>query len=293
MEMAIVIQGLRKIFPGGKVALDSIDLEVSGTFGLLGPNGAGKTTLMRILATLVAPTEGRVTVDGIPITEVAAVRRRLGYLPQRFGFYPRLSVIETMEFMAHLSQVDGGRSRLMSLLERVGLADRAKLKVRQLSGGMVQRLGIAAALVGDPRVLIVDEPTAGLDHDSRMSFRNLLAGLAEDRTVLLSTHIVSDVETTCARLAILREGRVIFTGSPDQLAHRAAGQVWEVMVDPADWLHFEHRFHPVAAVRGAGSIRARVVAPSPPPGYPAEPASPTLEDGYVHTLRGGDGGAAA
>lgn len=291
--MSIVIEGLRKRFPDGKVALDGIDLEVRGTFGLLGPNGAGKTTLMRILATLMTPTEGRVSIDGIPITDLAAVRRRLGYLPQRFGFYPQLTVMETMEFMAHIAEAPADRPRLMALLERVGLAERARSRVRQLSGGMVQRLGIAAALVGDPRVLIVDEPTAGLDHDSRISFRNLLAGLAEDRTVLLSTHIVSDVETTCSRLAVLREGRVIFTGSPDQLAARADGQVWEVTVEPADWAHFEQRFHPVAAVREPGHVRARVVSAAPPPGYPAGPASPTLEDGYACALRARDGGAAA
>jgi len=290
--MTILIEGLRKRFPDGKVALDGIDLEVRGTFGLLGPNGAGKTTLMRILATLMAPTEGSITIDGVPISDVAAVRRRLGYLPQRFGFYPQLTVLETMAFMAHIAEAPADRPRLMALLERVGLADRARSRVRQLSGGMVQRLGIAAALVNEPRVLIVDEPTAGLDHDSRIAFRNLLAGLAEDRTVLLSTHIVSDVETTCSRLAVLREGKVIFTGSPDQLAARAEGQVWEVAVEPPDWTHFEQRFHPVAAVREPGHIRARVVAPVAPPGYLAEPASPTLEDGYVCALRAAGGEAA-
>ena len=291
--MSIVIEGLRKVFPDGKEALNGIHLEVRGTFGLLGPNGAGKTTLMRILATLMTPTEGRVTIDGIPLTDLAAVRRRLGYLPQRFGFYPQLTVLETMEFMAHIAEAPADRPRLMALLERVGLADRARSRVRQLSGGMIQRLGIAAALVGDPRVLIVDEPTAGLDQDSRVSFRNLLAGLAEDRTVLLSTHIVSDVETTCSRLAVLRDGKVIFTGSPDQLAARADGKVWAVAVEPADWSHFEQRFRPVAAVREAGLVRARVVAHAPPPGYRAEPAAPTLEDGYVWALRTRDGGEAA
>ncbi|MBT9258827.1 MAG: ATP-binding cassette domain-containing protein [Clostridiales bacterium] len=291
--MAIVVSGLRKVYPGGKVALDGIDLTISGTFGLLGPNGAGKTTLMRILATLIPPTAGSVTIDGIPITDVAAIRRRLGYLPQKFGFYPQLTVYETMEFMAALAQVPADRGRLMALLERVGLADRAGARVRQLSGGMVQRLGIATALIGDPRVLIVDEPTAGLDHHSRVGFRNLLAGLTGDRTVLFSTHIVSDVETTCSRLAVLREGRVIFTGTPGELAAAAEGHVWTVAVDPPDWTQFETRFRPVAAVREAGRVRARLVAPSPPPGYAAEPAAPTLEDGYIHVLRcAGSGGTA-
>lgn len=270
-----------------------MNLEISGTFGLLGPNGAGKTTLMRILATLVAPTGGTATVDGIPVADAAAVRRHLGYLPQQFGFYPQLTVFETLEYMAALSQVRAGRGRLLGLLERVGLEDRAAARVRALSGGMVQRLGIAAALVADPRVLIVDEPTAGLDHDSRMGFRNMLAGLAADRTVLLSTHIVSDAETTCARLAVLRDGRVAFAGTPDRLAAAAAGHVWEVEVDPADWAGFETRFRPVAAVRAAGRVRARIVAPAPPPGYAAAPAPPTLEDGYVHILRAPAGGAAA
>ncbi|MFZ5825569.1 MAG: ABC transporter ATP-binding protein [Bacillota bacterium] len=289
--MAIECHGLSKLYPGGKVALEGVDLKISGTFGLLGPNGAGKTTLMRILATLVLPTGGTATVEGIPLTDPARLRRVLGYLPQKFGFYPQLTVFETMEYMAALAEAPTDRPRLLDLLDRVGLAEKERVRVRQLSGGMIQRLGIASALVADPRVLIVDEPTAGLDHDSRISFRNLLAGLAADRTVLLSTHIVSDVETTCARLAVLRAGRIVFAGTPAELASRAVGQVWTVLVDPGDWAQFERRFHPVAAVREAAQVRARVVAPAPPPGYTATPAEPALEDGYVHLLRGNGGEA--
>jgi ABC-2 type transport system ATP-binding protein len=287
--MAITLRNLTKDFPGGRRALDRVDLDISGTFGLLGPNGAGKTTLMRILATLVAPTAGTVTVDGIPLADRAAIRRRLGYLPQKFGFYPHLTVYETMEFMAALAEAPATRSRLMPLLERVGLADRARARVGYLSGGMNQRLGIATALVGDPHVLIVDEPTAGLDHDARMGFRNLLAGLAGDRTVLLSTHIVSDVESECPRMAVIKAGRLVFVGSPSQLAATAAGLVWEVDVDTVDWGQFERRFGPVAALRGDAGIRARVLAPAPPPGYQARPVAPSMEDGYVLALRGEGG----
>lgn len=283
--MAIQVEGLRKLYPGGKVALDGVDLEIAGTFGLLGPNGAGKSTLMRILATLVEPTAGQVWVDGIPIVEKASVRRRLGYLPQRFGFYPQLTVLESLEYMAALSQVNPGRSRLLELLERVGLAELARSRVRGLSGGMVQRLGIAAALVADPAILIVDEPTAGLDHQATLSFRSLIAGLAADRTVLLSTHVVSDVETSCSRLAVLKEGRLQFVGTPEALAATAADLVWEVEVEPVDWEAFQLRFQPIAAVREAGLIRARMLGTAPPVGYVARSISPNLEDGYVNILR--------
>lgn len=214
--MTVALSAVSKVYPGRppKEALRDVTMTMDGVFGILGPNGAGKTTLLRIVATVLRPTAGQVTVEGMPLTALQPVRRVLGYLPQRFGFYPQLTVYETLSYTACLAMVDPDRPRLMSLLERVGLVDQAATRVARLSGGMVQRLGIACALVGEPRVLIVDEPTVGLDHQSRSGFRALLASLATaGRTVLFSTHVVSDAETVCQRLAVLKVGRVAFGGA--------------------------------------------------------------------------------
>jgi ABC-type multidrug transport system ATPase subunit len=281
--MRIEISGLTKTYRGGVAALDGLDLVVpTGMFGLLGANGAGKTTLMRILAGLVRPTSGRVTVGGHDMGTGAgrtAVQRGLGYLPQDLGVYPDLTARQFLDYVALLKGMDGRtarRRRVAELLEVVALTEDADRRLRGFSGGMRQRVGIAQALLADPQLLIVDEPTAGLDPQERIRFRTLLARFAGRRTVLLSTHIVDDIAQTCREVAVLSKGRLIFRGTVDELTHRAHGRVWSVVTDgppPAEGTV-------VSALPHEDGMRYRVVAPEPPDPR-ARPLEPALEDGYL------------
>ena len=215
MKSQITIKSLSKRF-GQKQALCGVNLTLTnGMFGLLGRNGAGKTTLMRILATLLNKTEGEITVCNIPIEQASKVRALIGYLPQDFTFYPNMTVYQAMDYLGVLSDVPKKirKERIPLLLSQVNLDDCQNLRVRALSGGMRRRLGIAQAILHDPQVLIVDEPTAGLDPEERVRFRNLLCEIAKDRIVLLSTHIVEDIEKTCKNIAILNEGRIVYHGT--------------------------------------------------------------------------------
>ncbi|XVQ07506.1 ABC transporter ATP-binding protein [Spirillospora sp. CA-255316] len=281
--MRIEISGLTKTYRGGVAALDGLDLVVpTGMFGLLGANGAGKTTLMRILAGLVRPTSGRVTVGGHDMSTGAgrtAVQRGLGYLPQDLGVYPDLTARQFLDYLALLKGMDGRtarRRRVAELLEVVALTEDADRRLRGFSGGMRQRVGIAQALLADPQLLIVDEPTAGLDPEERIRFRTLLAQFAGRRTVLLSTHIVDDIAQTCREVAVLSTGRLIFRGTVDELTHHARGRVWSVITDgppPAEGTV-------VSALPHESGMRYRVVAPAAP-GPQARPVEPGLEDGYL------------
>lgn len=281
--MRIEISGLTKTYRGGVAALDGLDLVVpTGMFGLLGANGAGKTTLMRILAGLVKPTSGRVAVGGHDLgTGVGrtAVQHVLGYLPQDLGVYPDLTARQFLDYVALLKGMDDRatrRRRVGELLEVVALTGDADRQLRGFSGGMRQRVGIAQALLADPRLLIVDEPTAGLDPEERIRFRTLLSQFAGRRTVLLSTHIVDDVAQTCREVAVLARGRLIFRGTVDELTHRARGRVWSIVTDgppPAEGTV-------VSALPHDGGMRYRVVSPAAP-GPEARPVDPALEDGYL------------
>lgn len=285
--MEIEINGLHQRF-GRVVALHSVDLTVpGGMFGLLGTNGAGKTTLMRILAGVLLPTAGRVRVGGHDLATRRGrveVQRRLGYLPQDLGLYPDLTAREFLDYVGLLKGLDdtaARRRQVGELLELVGLADVADRRLKGFSGGMRRRVGIAQALLGDPALLVVDEPTAGLDPEERVRFRTLLAGLAGDRTVLLSTHIVEDVAQTCRQVAVMTAGRVVYQGAVADLARRAEGATWEVTLPPGapppDGVV-------VSAVSDADGTRYRVVTPAAP-GPDAVPVAPTLEDGYVALMR--------
>jgi ABC-type multidrug transport system ATPase subunit len=281
--MRIEISGLTKTYRGRVAALDGIDLVVpTGMFGLLGANGAGKTTLMRIIAGLVRPTAGRVTVGGHDVGTGAgrtAVQRTLGYLPQDLGVYPDLTARRFLDYIALLKGMDDGaarRRRVAELLEVVGLTADANRRLRGFSGGMRQRVGIAQALLADPQLLIVDEPTAGLDPEERIRFRTLLSQFAGRRTVLLSTHIVDDIAQTCREVAVLAKGRLIFRGTVDELTRRAQGQVWSVVTDgpaPPDGTV-------VSALPHESGMRYRIVAPTQP-GARAQQVEPGLEDGYL------------
>jgi ABC-type multidrug transport system ATPase subunit len=282
----LTIRDLVKIYPGPVAALQGVDLDVPrGMFGLLGPNGAGKTTLMRIVAGLLEPTSGTVTLDGMDLTgHPERVWPQLGYLPQEFGFYPHLSGEKMLLHLLRLKGVraPGGLKRLCGeLLERVNLAFAAKRKVKGYSGGMLQRLGIAQAIAGDPRLLMVDEPTAGLDPEERWRFYRLLSELAAERTVILSTHIVEDVAVLCPRFAVIRAGRLLTVTTPAEARESLAGTIFEGTVGADEYEPLRRERCVTQAYLVEGKNRVRVYDPegSPPEGF--IPVSPTLEDAYL------------
>ncbi len=289
--MDITIRNLRRRF--GKVeALRGVDLELSGgMFGLLGANGAGKTTLMRIIAGVLSPTSGQVLIGGHDMSTRqgrVAVQRRLGYLPQDLGLYPDLTAVEFLDYIGLLKGLDdrtARRRQIAELLEVVGLSDVANRKLKGFSGGMRRRVGIAQALLGDPALLVVDEPTAGLDPQERIRFRTLLATLPGRRTVLLSTHVVEDVAQTCRETAVMVDGRIVFTGAVSDLVRGAEGVTWEVVTSGPPPTVGEI----VSAVSDAGGTRYRVVSVTPPDPA-AIPVPPSLEDGYVAFMQGAAAG---
>ena len=269
-------------------ALRRVNLVVGGgMFGLLGPNGAGKTTLMRILATLLEPTSGTATVDGLDVRrDKRAIRERLGYLPQEYDLYPNLTAYEFMDYMAHLQGIRQGRKTMIrDLLDQMGLAAISSKKIGAFSGGNKQRLGIAQALLGDPQILIVDEPTAGLDPVERVNFRNLLVEISRGKTVILSTHIVADIETTCQDMVVLKAGEVIFRGTPMQLRDKVKGLVWQVKVSAERLAEVKKNFAIVSMAEADGVFQVRLVG-TKEQSWPAEPMQPTLEDGYIALLEG-------
>jgi ABC-type multidrug transport system ATPase subunit len=286
------IRSLVKVYPGSVTALAGIDLDIpNGMFALLGPNGAGKTTLMRILAGLLEPTSGTVELDGESVLErPERIWERLGYLPQDFGFYPHLTGERMLRYLLRLKGVrapGGERALCDELLERVQLSFAARRRVKTYSGGMRQRLGIAQAIAGDPRLLIVDEPTAGLDPEERWRFYRILSELAEDRIVLLSTHIVEDVAVLYSRFAVIRGGRLIANTTPEEARGSIEGTIYEgsisaelyerLLADPGRCL--------IQAYLVEGRNRVRVYQPqgSPPPGF--LPVAATLEDAYLVLIK--------
>jgi len=284
------VRGLVKVYPGPVAALQGVDLDIPlGMFGLLGPNGAGKSTFMRILAGLLEPTSGVVTLDGHDIVaDPQWVRARLGYLPQEFGFYPHLSGEQMLLHLLKLKGVSapGGLKALSrELLERVNLTFAAKRAVKSYSGGMRQRLGIAQAIAGDPRLVIVDEPTAGLDPEERLRFYHLLAELAEARTVVLSTHIVEDVAVLCPQFAVIRSGRLVARTTPREAREAIAGAIFEGSVPPSELAELRRARVVTQALLVEGRQRVRVYAPDggAPAGF--EPVAPSLEDAYLVLMR--------
>jgi ABC-2 type transport system ATP-binding protein len=257
-----------------------------GVLGLLGPNGAGKSTLMRILATIARPTEGEVRWKGEPVADRAnSLRSVLGYLPQDFGVYPQLSAVEFLQFLAAAKglQHREAKQRIEALLSLVNLTDSGNRPVGGFSGGMKQRVGIAAALLNDPELLIVDEPTAGLDPEERVRFRNLLADLSGERLIILSSHIVSDVEAAATEIAIINAGRLVAHGSPEWLLQTVDGKVWECMVSSAALVEKRKGWLISNSTRRSDGVRLRVVAEQSPDSA-ATPATPNLEDAYLYQL---------
>ncbi len=274
-------------YPGGHAAVSDLSLDLGpGILGLLGPNGAGKSTLMRILATLARPTAGKVTWNGIDIaSEPNALRVALGYLPQDFGVYAALSAREFLVFLAAVKGLSGAaaKERVEACLSLVGLSDAADRRLGEFSGGMRQRVGIAQALLNDPALLIVDEPTVGLDPEERMRFRHLLTELAGQRLVILSTHIVSDVEASATALAVMSAGRLRFHGTPEQLQAQAEGHVWEWTLAPERLPEVREKFTVCASLRRPDGIRVRVVGDEAPHAD-AQSVAPGLEDAYTWLL---------
>jgi ABC-2 type transport system ATP-binding protein len=280
--MKIHIEDLSKTYFRGVQALQEVNLEIdTGMFGLLGPNGAGKTTLLRILATLLKPTHGRAIVDGLDVShreQKWAVKQMLGYLPQELGLYPGLTVSEFLDYIATLKGMHNGATRAMEVkkvIQLAGLKNTAHQRIRTLSGGMKRRVGIAQALLGDPQLLIVDEPTSGLDPEERVRFRMLLARLAEERIVILSTHIVEDIAATCNDMAVLDRGRVRFHGSPSELIHIATGRAWELTLPSGEEPEPDWQI----ASRVLEQDGLRLVGPKPHDS--AKAVTPTLEEAYL------------
>ena len=284
--MNITINHLNKIYRGGVHALNDLDLDIpDGMFGLLGPNGAGKTTLMRILAGILHPTSGTLRIgafDGNTGSGRTAIKQVLGYLPQDLGVYPDLSAYQFLDYVGILKGMHDRnirQKRVAELLELVALSGVAHRKLKTYSGGMKRRVGIAQALLNDPRLLIVDEPTAGLDPEERIRFRNLLSDLGGNRTVLLSTHIVEDIAQTCQKLAVMKNGRVIFQGTAADLLRDTRDKAWIITTHG---IKPEGNFTVVSTLNMGAAVQYRVVGELSPR---AGAVAPTLEDGYVWLMR--------
>ena len=285
--MQLIIENTSKLYRGKIWGLRSFSLAIEpGVLGLLGPNGAGKSTLMRILATVTRATEGRVLWDGSDVDRhPEALRRVLGYLPQDFGVYPNLNAVEFLEYLAAVRGLEAGRAhqRIAELLELVNLTDAARRPLGGYSGGMRQRVGIAQALLNDPLLLIVDEPTAGLDPEERVRFRNLLSELSGDRFVILSTHIVSDVEAAATSMALIDHGELVLHSTPEGLLRTVNGRTWETVVPSSELTSLRGRYLVSNAAYRSDGVHVRVVADEAPGGS-AHPVEPSLEDAYLDTL---------
>ena len=291
------ISSISKTYPNGVRALNDVTIDIPvGMFGLLGPNGAGKSTLMRTIATLQQPDDGKIMFDGIDVlAEPDRLRRTLGYLPQDFGVYPRISAEGMLDHLAVLKGIVSKSERRQlvdALLQQVNLHAVRKKALAGFSGGMRQRFGIAQALIGDPKLLIVDEPTAGLDPEERVRFHNLLSEIGEDRVVILSTHIVEDVADLCPRMAILADGQIVREGVPQALTAELDGKVWRKAIDRAELEACREQHRVISTHLRAGRTMVHIVSDADP-GDGFEPHAPNLEDVYFASLHGGAQTAAA
>jgi len=291
--MQLVIDNVSKLYRGKVWGLKDFGLSLEpGILGLVGPNGAGKSTLMRILATITKPTQGLVTWNGADIVQDPnSVRAVLGYLPQDFGVYPNLNATEFLEYMAAIKGLDGraARRRIDELLQVVNLVDARRRPLGGFSGGMKQRVGIAQALLNDPQLLIVDEPTAGLDPEERVRFRNLLSDLSGERIVILSTHIVSDVEAAATQIALIRQGRLLRCETPEALLRGVEGKVWEWTASSTDLPALRERHLLSGTIRHSDGVQVRAVEDAQPVAT-AQVVPPRLEDAYLYFVSNGRAG---
>lgn len=280
--MQIELQNLSMTYPNGKQALQHLNLTLKAPslIGLLGPNGAGKSTLMKLLVAALMPTDGSIRVDGQPLAKTdRQLKSKLGYLPQDFGLFDELTVAQFLDYMAALKGLRDSQTAIQEVIRAVNLEEKAKSKIRTLSGGQRQRVGIAQALLGNPPFLIFDEPTVGLDPEERIHFRNLFSRTAQDRLVLLSTHIIEDVQSVCDQIVVINHGKVLFTGTPEELIQTATGHVgvfWEKEATQ------KQRLHITARVNTSQGIRCRAVADKLPAYVKVE--EPSLEDAYLYLI---------
>ena len=287
--MSISIRSLNKKYPNGNHALKDINMEIpTGMFGLLGPNGAGKSTLMRILVALMEPTSGEVDIFGYDLMKQRKeVRNILGYLPQDFRFFAKYKTYEFLDYAARLSGMNNGKKRrdaVDKMLESVGLFDVRERYAGRLSGGMKRRLGIAQALIHDPKLIIVDEPTTGLDPEERIRFRNLLSKVSEENvTIILSTHIVGDISSTCNCMALMNKGEVEFFGAPQDMLKEAEGKVWRMKVGGNELNEIDKKYPVISTIPSGAGWEVQVVAEKIE-GYDAELFPPNLEHAYVYFM---------
>ena len=280
--MDIQIQNLSMTYPTGKRALQNISLQLKSPnlIGLLGPNGAGKSSLMKLLVGALLQTEGKIILDGKPLAQSERrLKAQLGYLPQSFGLYDELSVWQFLDYMAALKGIPNPKSAIDSAIQATNLGEKRKAAIRTLSGGQRQRVGIAQAILGNPNFLIFDEPTVGLDPEERIGFRNLFSEMAQNRLVLLSTHIIEDVQSVCNQLIVIHQGRVRFSGTPSQLIHMAQGHVGTFMETRRTQ---EKGLHITSRINTAQGICCRAVAQTLPDFV--QPAEPSLEDAYLYLI---------
>ena len=282
--MNIQIQSVSMTYPGGKAALREVSLSLGSPclIGLLGPNGAGKSTLMKLMTAALLPTGGEIRIDGQPLKKAEkALKQKLGYLPQSFGLYDELRVYQFLDYMAALKGIAPARAAVERAMEAVNLTELRKKKIRTLSGGQRQRVGIAQALLGDPELLIFDEPTVGLDPEERIRMRNLFASLAREKLVILSTHIIDDVQSVCGQLAVINRGKILFSGSPEALTARARGHVGVWLGEPGE----DCPLTVTSQTHTADGVLCRGVA-GELPGF-VRPAEPALEDAYIWMMQEG------
>ncbi|MDE7017233.1 MAG: ABC transporter ATP-binding protein [Lachnospiraceae bacterium] len=286
MKDEIIMEHVNKFY-GKKQALKDITLYIpQGMFGLLGRNGAGKTTLMKTLATLHAKQSGEIRVCGVPIENGKKIRGMIGYLPQEFSMYPSMTVYECLDYLGALSGMPAKEreKRIDILTEKVNLEGQKKKKVKKLSGGMKRRLGIAQALLHDPRVLIVDEPTAGLDPEERIRFRNLLCEVAQERIVILSTHIAGDIEATCEKVAVMNEGEILWQGTVEELIENARGKVFEAKLLKERLQEIKMDYMVTGMANQGASVHVRLIADKMPERFDAWMVEPNCEDAYMYCL---------
>jgi ABC-type multidrug transport system ATPase subunit len=285
----ISIQNLNKVYKNKHQALTNVNLEIqSGMFGLLGPNGAGKSTLMKILVTLHESSSGTVKVNGLDLSKNRKqIRSMIGYLPQDFRFFAKLKTYEFLDYAASLAGIASRKQRSIEvekLLEQVGLYEVRNRFASKLSGGMKRRLGIAQAIVGEPKIVVVDEPTTGLDPEERIRFRNILTDLSQrDVIIILSTHIVGDISSTCNQMALLNQGHIGFTGSPDEFLQLAQGKVWKTQVSFDDMEDFNHRYPVITTIPGVNGYEVELISPNSN-GFNGENIQANLEHAYVYFM---------
>ncbi|MEL5897324.1 ABC transporter ATP-binding protein [Clostridium sporogenes] len=281
--MKISVENLNMIYKAGKKALKDVSLQIESPslIGFLGPNGAGKSTLMKLLVAELIPTSGEILIDGVPLLKnEKKLKASLGYLPQSFGLYDELTVWQFLDYMAALKGIKNSKKVIKEVIEKTNLTEKRKARISTLSGGQRQRVGIAQALMGNPELLIFDEPTVGLDPEERINFRNLFSKTAQDKIVLLSTHIIEDVQSVCDKLIVINHGQILFTGTPEELIDLAHNHVGVFEEKTEQRVNQEYKI--TSRVNTARGIACRIVAETLPDF--AEAVEPTLEDAYMYLI---------